>query len=159
MWKYFVWEFSSSVVISALNKTAIVFCSIHIRGENGSLVQESTLPGFHIFLLDLEPKSKICEEPEPLFIYSSSRSLCGLHTYNFLSKNIDDFRLNRWQLESEQELDSQIKKILDPDLDSKIWKWGGDKSLKLWLWPPLIHMRNWIKISLKESKLLSLISL
>jgi len=48
------------------------------------------------FFSEPVPESKICEtpdvDPEPLFIFSS-RTLCGLHIWHFLSKNIGEFRL------------------------------------------------------------------
>jgi len=80
------------------------------RGSHGSGVLESTPAGSCVFLSDPDPypESKIFEKPEPesLFIFGSSRSLCG----HFLSKHMSKFRLDGWYLESEHESDSQIWK-------------------------------------------------
>jgi len=66
---------------------------LHTSGGTGSGVPESTPTGFLVFLSD--PESKICEkpdpDPEPLFRFGSSRSLCG----RFLSKNMGKLRLDR----------------------------------------------------------------
>jgi len=67
-------------------------------------VQGSTPKGFCVFLSDPEPDPKICEKPVPdpesLFHFGSSRSLCG----HFLGKNMGKLRLGRWwQPEYEQE--------------------------------------------------------
>jgi len=61
----------------------------HTRGGDGSGVPESTPAGFYVFLSD--PESKICEKPDPesLFNFGSSRSLCD----HILSKNMDKFGL------------------------------------------------------------------
>ena len=59
------------------------------RGGYRSGVPGSTPAGSCVFLSDRSPESKICEksdlDPESLFIFSS-RSLCGFHTWHFLSK-------------------------------------------------------------------------
>jgi len=68
----------------------------------------STPAGFCVFLSD--PESKIHEKPDPnsVFHFGSSKSLCG----NFLGKNMGKSRLHRWsQPESEQESDSRIWRI------------------------------------------------
>ena len=58
---------------------------------------ESTPAWFCIFLSDADPdpESKICEKPDPepesLFIFGCSRSLCG----DFLSKNMGKLPLDR----------------------------------------------------------------
>jgi len=68
-----------------------------IRGGTGSGVPESTSAGFCVFLSDPDTdlESKICEktdpDPESLFHFGSSRSLCG----HFLSKNMGKFRLDQ----------------------------------------------------------------
>jgi len=82
-------------------------------GGHGSGVPESTPAASCVFLSDPapEPKSRVCEKPDPdsLFIFSSSRrSLSGFHIWHLLSKAIAAFRLHRQQPESEQEYDSQI---------------------------------------------------
>jgi len=60
--------------------------SLCSRGGHGSGVPESAPAGFCAFLSD--PESKICEktdsDPESLFNFGSSRSLCG----HFLSVNM-----------------------------------------------------------------------
>jgi len=57
----------------------------------------------------LTPESNIFEktDPESLFNLSSNTSLCG----HLLSKIMGKFRVDQWQPESEQKLDSQIWKI------------------------------------------------
>ena len=71
----------------------------------------STPEGSCVFFSDPAPESKICQkldlDPESLFIFSI-RTLSGFHIWHFLSKNLAEFRLHRWQPESEQESDSQI---------------------------------------------------
>ena len=81
------------------------------RGGTGSGLPESTPAGLYVFLSDLgpEPESKICEKPDPdpdsLFYFGSSRSLCG----HFFGKNMSNLCLDRWLWsESEQKADSQI---------------------------------------------------
>jgi len=58
------------------NQFKILVCT---RGGTGSGVLESTPAGFCVFLS--EPESKICEkpdlDPESLFYFGSSKSLCG----------------------------------------------------------------------------------
>jgi len=86
--------------------------SVWIRGGTGFGVQESTPAGFCVFFSDPDPKSKICEKPDPdpesLFHFGSSRSLCG----HFCSKIMGKLQLDWWlQPESEQGTDSQIEKI------------------------------------------------
>jgi len=66
---------------------------IHNKGGSGSGVPESTPVGFCVFLSDPDPdpESKIWEkadpDPESLFNFSSSRSLCG---------GLGKLRLDRW---------------------------------------------------------------
>jgi len=68
------------------------------RGGTGSGLPESTPAGFCVFLLDPnpDPESKICEKPDPepesLFHFGSSRSLCG----HLLGKNMDKLQLDGW---------------------------------------------------------------
>jgi len=67
------------------------------RDGTGSGLAESTPAGFCVFLSDPDPgpESKICEktdpDPESLFHFGRSRSLCG----HFLSKNMGKLRLDR----------------------------------------------------------------
>jgi len=67
----------------------------HTRGSHGSGVPESTPAGYCVFLADPDPKLKICEKPDPdpesLFNFGGSRSLCG----HFLSENMGKFLLDR----------------------------------------------------------------
>jgi len=67
-------------------------CRIPVKGGTGSGVPESNPAGFCVFLSD--PESNIWEKPDPdpesLFNFGSSRSLCGY----FLSKNVGKFRLD-----------------------------------------------------------------
>jgi len=69
-------------------------CSNHlrIRGWTGSGLPESTPKGFSVFLSDPDLESKIYEKPDPesLFNFDSSRSLCG----HSLSKNMGKLRLD-----------------------------------------------------------------
>ena len=77
------------------------------RGGTGSGLPEPIPAGFCIFLSDPDPESKICDksDPESLFHFGSSRSLCG----HFFGKNMGKLQLDRLlQPESEQESDSQI---------------------------------------------------
>jgi len=72
---------------------------VWLRGGTGSGVPETTTARFCIFHSDPDPdpQSKICEkpdsEPESLFNFGSSRSLCG----HFLStlENMGKLRLDR----------------------------------------------------------------
>jgi len=67
-----------------------------IRGGTGSGLPESTPAGFCVFLSDpdADPESKICGKPDPesLFHFGSSRSLCR----NFLGENMNILRLDQW---------------------------------------------------------------
>ena len=92
---------------------------------------ESTPAGFCVFLSDPDPESKICDKPDPdpesLFYFGSSWSLCG----HFLSKTwinyylIDDCSrsLNRGRI-------LKLKKLPDPGQDSKILEQERSRSLK-----------------------------
>ena len=79
---------------------------------------------------DPDLESKFCEkansDPELSLIFDSTRSLRGLCIRNFLSKNIDVFRLHQWFPESKQESDS---KLLEEELS---------QSLKIWLHSHLV---------------------
>jgi len=59
---------------------------VQVRGSTGAGLPKSTPAGFCVFLSDPDPESKIWEKtnPESLFHFGSSRSLCG----HFLSKNV-----------------------------------------------------------------------
>ena len=54
---------------------------------------ESTPEGFYVFFSHPDPETKIYEKPDPelLFNFGSSRSLCG----HFLSKIMGKFTLDR----------------------------------------------------------------
>jgi len=66
---------------------------IQTGGGTGSGVPESTPAGFCVFLSDPEPKirEKPDRDPESLFHFGNSRSLCG----SFLSENKGKLRLDR----------------------------------------------------------------
>jgi len=70
---------------------------------------------------DPDLESKFCEkansDPELSLIFDSTRSLRGLCIRNFLSKNIDVFRLHQWFPESKQESDS---KLLEEELSQSL---------------------------------------
>jgi len=70
-----------------------IACNAHYEAEVAP-DPESTPAGFFVFLPNPDPKSKICEKPEPesLFNFGSSRSLCG----HFLSKDMGKLRLDWW---------------------------------------------------------------
>jgi len=76
------------------------------RSSHGSGVPESTPKGFWVFLSDPDLESKTCEKTysESIFNFDSRTSERG----HFSSKNMGNFRLDRWKLESEQESDSEI---------------------------------------------------
>ena len=78
-----------------------------IRGGHGFGVPESTPAGLCVFS-DQQPESKFCEKPDPdpksLFNFGSIAGVCVVIS----SKNIGKFRLDLWQLESEQESDFEI---------------------------------------------------
>jgi len=63
------------------------------RGGTGPAMSESTPAGFCVFLSD--PESKNCEKPDPdpesLFHFGSSRSLCS----HFLGKNMGKLWLDQ----------------------------------------------------------------
>ena len=63
--------------------------------QEKSTQKDKTPAGFCVFLSDPDPESKICEKPDPdpesLFNFGSSRSLCD----HFLSKNMGKLRLDR----------------------------------------------------------------
>jgi len=99
---WYCWDFSARLA---------VIRRPHSRGGTVSGMPESTPAGFCVFLAD--PESKSCEKPDPesLFNFGSSKSLCG----HFLSKKMVKLQLDRWlQPESEQESDSQIWKTVGP---------------------------------------------
>jgi len=78
------------------------------------------------FFFWLDPEPKICEildaDPASLFIFDSSRYLCGLYKCYCLCTNIAEFRLHRWLPESEQEPDSQFWKTFWTRIRTKIKK-------------------------------------
>jgi len=106
-----------------------------IRGGTGSGLSESTPAGFCVVLSDpdLDLESKIYEklDPESLFNFGSSRSLCG----HFLSKNMGKLRWDGWlQPETEQESDSQIWRITGPGSGPGFKNFGtGTESEKVTL--------------------------
>jgi len=78
------------------------------RGGHQSGVPESTPTGFCVFLSEKE--SKLCEklDPEPHFIFGSSRNLRGLSTRHIFGKTILILGCIDGERQSEQESDSQI---------------------------------------------------
>ena len=78
-----------------LRKTSRAVADLLGRDGNESGVPESTPAGFCVCLSDPDSQSKICEKPDPdpesIFHFGSSRSLCG----HFLSKSMGKFRLDR----------------------------------------------------------------
>jgi len=100
-------SYSTKVTIVYITQLSAILFSLHTKlvpikphtvtaSRNG--LPESTPARFCVFLSDPDPhpESKICEkpdsEPESLFHFGSSTSLCG----HFLGKNMCKLRLDRW---------------------------------------------------------------
>jgi len=75
--------------------TLLLINLVDTRGGTGFGVPESIPAGFCAFLSepDSDPESNVCEKPDPesLFHFGSSRSLCG----HFFGKNMGKLRLDR----------------------------------------------------------------
>jgi len=81
-------------------------------------VPESTPAGFCVFLSDPDPESKICDkrdpDPESLFNFGGSRSLCG----HFLSKTWVNYDwIDECSLSLNRSRILKLKKLADTDPD------------------------------------------
>jgi len=90
---------------------------------------------------------KIGPDPGSIFICSSTSSLCGIYKCHLFGKNIAVFRLHQWFPEFEQESDSWICKISNPDTDArkKFWNWRGVRKCDT-AWPLLKNAKTRIKV-------------
>jgi len=78
-------------IVTDVDCVVIRKCILMALDSRGGTGAESTPAGFCVFLS--EPESKVCEKPDPesLFNFGSSRSLCS----HFLGKHMGKLRLDR----------------------------------------------------------------